>query len=163
MEEQSFEKRKVPSDLNISNLSGISTFDNEAYDNESSFMPANAKSDGEEYECNPENKKGKYDFDIDSGSSNNMPERYCHVRYGDRRVKNEIYSVMQEKVIWTTYMSKRHIEGSILAVANILFERDWKPYKVKGAVDSKTLPSMKNILHTTIMWSHGIMCNCWWD
>ena len=48
-------------------------------------------------------------------------------------------------------MSKRHIEGSILAVANILFERDWKPYKVKGAVDSKTLPSMKNILHTTIM------------
>ena len=34
MEEQSFEKRKVPSDLNISNLSGISTFDNEAYDNE---------------------------------------------------------------------------------------------------------------------------------
>ena len=48
-------------------------------------------------------------------------------------------------------MSKRQIEGSILAVANILFERDWKPYKVKGAVDSKTLPSMKNILHTTIM------------
>ena len=41
MEEQSFEKRKVASDLNISNLSGISTFDNEAYDNESTFVSAN--------------------------------------------------------------------------------------------------------------------------
>ena len=30
--------RKVESDLNITNLSGISSFDNEAYDNESSFV-----------------------------------------------------------------------------------------------------------------------------
>ena len=45
------------------------------------------------------------------------------------------------------HISKRQIEGSVLAVANILFEWDWKPYKMKGAVDSKTLPSMKNMLH----------------
>ena len=30
--------RKVESDLNITNLSGISSFDSEAYDNESSFV-----------------------------------------------------------------------------------------------------------------------------
>ena len=30
--------RKVEPDLNITNLSGISSFDNEAYDNESSFV-----------------------------------------------------------------------------------------------------------------------------
>ena len=30
----------------------------------------------------------------------------------------------------------------------VLFEANWKPYKMKGAVDSKTLPSMKNILNT---------------
>ena len=94
VKEQWFEKRKVASDLNISSLSGVSYFDNEGYDNELSFVAANVISDGEECEYNPDNKKGKYDFDIDSGSSNDMPERYCHVRYGDRRVKNEIYFVI---------------------------------------------------------------------
>ena len=29
----------------------------------------------------------------------------------------------------------RQIEGSVLAVANILFEGNWKLYKMKGAVD----------------------------
>ena len=58
-EEHSFEKRKVASDLNISNLSGISSFDNEANDDESSFVVTNAISDGEEYEYNPENKRRK--------------------------------------------------------------------------------------------------------
>ena len=38
------------------------------------------------YEYNPENKTGKYDFDINSVSSNHMPQRHCHVRYRDRRV-----------------------------------------------------------------------------
>ena len=66
-----FEKRKVASELNISNLSGTSSFDNETYDNESTFVPANAIS---KYEYNLKNKEGKYDFDIDSGSSNDMPE-----------------------------------------------------------------------------------------
>ena len=41
MEEQSFEKRKAASGLNISNLSGISSFDNKVYGNESTFVPAN--------------------------------------------------------------------------------------------------------------------------
>ena len=84
-----------------------------------------------------------------------MPERYCHVRYEDRRVKNEIYSVMQ-KMSSELHMSKRQIEGSTLAVANILFERDWKPYKSKAAVDSKTLPSMKEITqnHYLELWHY---------
>ena len=66
IEDHWFEKRKVASELNISNLSGTSSFDNE-----STFVPANAIS---EYEYNLKNKEGKYDFDIDSGSSNDMPE-----------------------------------------------------------------------------------------
>ena len=110
MEEQSFEKRKVASDLTMSNLSGVLSFDNEAYDNELSFVAANAISDGEEYEYNPENKKGQYYFDINSGSSNDMHERYCHVRYGDRRVRNEIHSVMK-KMPSELHISKRQVEG----------------------------------------------------
>ena len=46
------------------------------------------------------------------------------------------------------HMSKKQIEGAIIAIANMLFDRDWKPYKVKGERDSKTLPSMNNLLHT---------------
>ena len=57
MEEQSFEKIKVASDLNRSNLSGILYFGNEEYYN---VIPeANIISDGEKYEYNRENKKRK--------------------------------------------------------------------------------------------------------
>ena len=59
MEEQSFEKIKVASDLNRSNLSGILYFGNEEYYDESSFLAANIISDGEEYDYNRENKKRK--------------------------------------------------------------------------------------------------------
>ena len=65
MEEQSFEKIKVASDLNRSNLSGILYFGNEEYYDESSFLAANVISeaniisDGEKYEYNRENKKRK--------------------------------------------------------------------------------------------------------
>ena len=65
MEAQSFEKIKVASDLNRSNLSGILYFGNEEYYDESSFLAAsviseaNIISDGEKYEYNRENKKRK--------------------------------------------------------------------------------------------------------
>ena len=49
-------------------------------------------------------------------------------------------------------MSKQQIEGSITTViviiANMLFDRKWKPYKARGNMDLSTLPSMKNLLHT---------------
>ena len=86
-----------------------------------------------------------------------MPERYCHVRYGDSRVENEIYCVIQ-KMSSELHMSKRQIEGSILAVANILLERDWKPYKIKGVVDSKTLCSIKNIQYTEPLFVDMALC-----
>ena len=57
MEEQSFEKIKVASDLNRSNLSGILYFGNEEYYNV--ISEANIISDGEKYEYNRENKKRK--------------------------------------------------------------------------------------------------------
>ena len=53
-----------------------------------------------------------------------------------------------QKMSSKLHMLVRQIEGSVLAVANVLLEANWKPYKMKGAVDSKTLPSMKNILNT---------------
>ena len=84
MEEQSLENRKVASDLDKSR---ISFFDNHAYGNELTFVPANVISDGEEYKYNPKNKTGKFDFDIDSGSSDDMPEKYCHFKYGEEELK----------------------------------------------------------------------------
>ena len=38
-------------------------------------MADNFISNGEKYECNPENKKGNYDSNIDYGSSSDIPER----------------------------------------------------------------------------------------
>ena len=105
----------------------------------------------------PDAKKGKYDADYNEmceiydisapGSSKGMPNKYHHVKESERKVWEEIYSgmhLMSSKL----HMSKRQIEGSIIAVANIVFDMDWKPFQPKGVQDSNTLPSMKNILHT---------------
>ena len=86
-----------------------------------------------------------------------MPERYCHVRYGDSRVEDEIYCLIQ-KMSSELHMPKRQIQGSILAVANILLERDWKPYKIKGVVNSKTLCSIKNIQYTEPLFEDMALC-----
>ena len=46
------------------------------------------------------------------------------------------------------HMSKQQIEGSITIIANMLFDREWEPYKTKGNTDLTTLLRMKNLLHT---------------
>ena len=76
-----------------------------------------------------------------------MPNKYRHVRESERKVREEIYSVMH-LMSSKLHMTKRQIEGSIIAVANIVFDMDWKPFQPKGVQDLNTLPSMKNILHT---------------
>ena len=98
--------------------------------------------DEDESYYSPESKKGKYDFHVSTESNNDMPEKYCHVRYGVRKVRSEIYTLSSE-----FHMSKAQIEGSILAVANLLFDRD-----------SKTLPSMKNLLHTEPQFEAMALC-----
>lgn len=52
------------------------------------------------------------------------------------------------------HMPKRQIQASILAVANILYKKDWNLYRIKGAVDSKTISSMNNILLTKPLFNH---------
>ena len=42
-------------------------------------------------------------------------------------------------------MSKRQIEGSIIAIANLIFGRSWKPYDKDSTPDLDTLPSMANM------------------
>ena len=116
-------------------------------------MADNSISNGEKYEYNPENKKGNYDSDIGYGSSSDIPERYCHVIYGNRSVRNEVYSLMHT-MSSDVHMPKRQIQASILAVANILYKKDWNLYRIKGAVDSKTISSMNNILLTKPLFNH---------
>ena len=100
----------------------------------------------------PDAKKGKYDADYNElceiydisapGSSKGMPNKYRHVRESERKVREEIYSVMH-LMSSKLHMSKRQIEGSIIAVANIVFDMDWKPFQPKGVQDLNTLPSIK--------------------
>ena len=152
--EQQLQIAREKSNLEISNLSGsmlqessddplaqnIDDFGNDDNDDTDNFVP-------------PPDKKGKYDIDVsethdvNAGSSNGIPKKYCHIRESERKVREEIYSVMH-LMSSKFHMSKRQIEGSILAVANILFGLNWKPFKPKGTQDLDTMPSMKNILHT---------------
>ena len=76
-----------------------------------------------------------------------MPDKYRFVRYGERKVRPEIYSVMH-KLSSELHMSKVQIEGSIITIANTLFDREWQPYVPEAKIGLNTLPSMKNILHT---------------
>ena len=62
-------------------------------------------------------------------------------------VRPELYSVMH-KLSSKYHMSKSQIEGSIIAIANILFWREWRPYAPREEHDLNTLPSMKNLVHT---------------
>ena len=95
----------------------------------------------------PEIKKEKYEKKPESSNVDMpMPEGYCHIRSGERKVREEIYTVMH--LLSSKYhMSNQQIEGSIITVANMLFDREWKPYQTKGNTDLNTLPNMKNHLN----------------
>ena len=45
-------------------------------------------------------------------------------------------------------MSKSHIEGFIITIANTLFGREWRAYTPREERDLNTLPSKKNLVHT---------------
>ena len=80
-------------------------------------------------------------------SSGSIPEEFRYARYGDRSVRPELYSVMH-KLSSKYHMSKSQIEGCIIAIANTLFGREWRPYTPREGHDLNTLPSMKNLVHT---------------
>ena len=55
-----------------------------------------------------------------------MPERYCHIRSGERKVHEEIYTVIH--LLSSNYhMSKQQIEGSIVTFTKMLLDIEWKP------------------------------------
>ena len=95
----------------------------------------------------PKIKKKKYEKKLESSNDDmSMPKRYCHIRSGERNVCEEIYSAMH--LLSSKYhMSNQQIEGSIITIANMLFDREWKPYQTKGNTDLNTLPNMKNLLN----------------
>ena len=99
----------------------------------------------------PEIKKEKYEKKPESSNNDMpMPERYCHIRTRQRKVHEEMYTVMH--LLSSKYrMSKQQIEKSIITVANMLFDREWKLYKTKGNTDLNTLPSMKNLINTELL------------
>ena len=56
-------------------------------------------------------------------NSDSIPKEFRYVRYGDRSVRPELYSVMH-KLSSKYHMSKSQIEGSIITIANTLFGRE---------------------------------------
>ena len=73
----------------------------------------------------PEIKKRKYEKP-ESSSDMPMPERYGHIRSGERKVHEEIYTVTH--LLSSNYhMPKQQIEGSIVTFTKMLLDIEWKP------------------------------------
>ena len=71
-------------------------------------------------------KKRKYEKKPESSNDMPMPERYCHIRSGERKVHEEIYTVIH--LLSSNYhMSKQQIEGSIVTFTKMLLDIEWKP------------------------------------
>ena len=74
-----------------------------------------------------------------------MPSKYRNVRFGEGKVRPEIYQVIQ-KLKSTLYMSQA--EGSIVEIANNVFCRNnfgpWKVYKPNKPYDINNLPASSN-------------------
>ena len=71
----------------------------------------------------PEIKKWKYEKKSESSNDDMpMPKRYCQIKSGERKVCQEIYTIVH--LLSSKYhMSKQQIKGSIITIANMLFDR----------------------------------------
>ena len=97
----------------------------------------------QDLDYNPgEDQQPKYHKIIED-PNDDMPMKWRHVRNGERSVREE-YHILVNKLKSEFHMSDRQIEGSIIAIANDLFGRKWKPYTPKTNFDDNTLPDMRN-------------------
>ena len=94
----------------------------------------------------------------EESNSGDMPEIFCFVRHEERSVRPEVYSVMH-KLSSAYHMSKAQIKGSIITIANMMFNREWKPYKPRQEPNCNALPSMKNLLHTESHFEAMALCS----
>ena len=77
-----------------------------------------------------------------------LPEKYRHPRNGLRSIRPELYALMHY-LSSSLHMSHEQVEGSIVAVANMMFGCKWKPYNEnEHGTDSNTLPAMSNTRRT---------------
>ena len=79
-------------------------------------------------------------------NSDKTPDKFWYVRYNDKSVRPELYSVMH-KLSSKFQMSNNETEGSIITIANTLFGRKWRPYTSRKERDLNKLPSMKYLVH----------------
>ena len=105
------------SDAEIMNISNPVLFDDGDKDNEDCILSDQC----DDYV--PEIKKWKYEKKSESSNDDMpMPKRYCQIKSGERKVCQEIYTIVH--LLSSKYhMSKQQIKGSIITIANMLFDR----------------------------------------
>ena len=95
----------------------------------------------------PKKQKHSYVVELDD-EDDPFPFEYQHPRMGLRSVRPEFYALMHY-LFSSLHMSQEQVEGSIVAVANMLFGRKWKVYSNETyGTDNDTLPSMSNTRRT---------------
>ena len=66
-----------------------------------------------------------------------IPAQYCYPCFALRLVWQELYTVMF-KLVAELHMSKRQMEGSIIAIENLILGRSWKPHDKYSNPDLNT-------------------------
>ena len=92
-------------------------------------------------------KKRRVASSTDNYKKDHIPNKYRHLRYSERKVKNEVYETIDElKSVY--HMSENQTEASIVCVGNKLFNRKWKFHDQSELIDLDTLPHKRNIRET---------------
>ena len=105
-------------------------------------------------------KRQKYDYQEELNEDlDRLPPKFRHPRDGLRSIRPELYALMHF-LSSSLHMSHEQVEGSIVAVANMLFARKWKVYSSdEYGTDNNTLPSVSNTRRTERYIEVMALCN----
>ena len=81
---------------------------------------------------------------VEHEASDEMPERYRHIRLGPRTVRPEVYETI-DKLKSSYHMSQSQAEAAVIETGNKLYARKWKYHTESTFLDLDTLPHKQSI------------------
>ncbi len=76
--------------------------------------------------------------------SDDLPQKYCHIRVGVRNVRPEYYETV-DKLKSCFHMSQAQAEAAVVIVGNNMFGRSWQFHSELEVINLDTLPHTKNV------------------
>ena len=82
--------------------------------------------------------------DDSTRESEELPERFRHLRLSERKVRPEVYSTI-DKLKTVYHCTEKQASAALVEVGNIMFETNWKFHEEGENITVNTLPESKNI------------------